>query len=191
MKGQLRLTGGRKLNSPSGLNARPTTALVRESVMNLLANKVQGSFWLDICSGSGAMACEAMQKGAAKVLCIEQDPKTAEICESNLILTSQSLTEKTYFKVIRQNAIFWINKASKSKAITNDMVDIVYLDPPYKSSNLYAQILEALLNQSFLKPDSIVICEFSSRLAIEVPFGWKELDRRSYGKSSLLLIKPL
>ena len=53
---ELRLTGGRRLRSPIGKLTRPTTARVREAVMNILGSRLNGSSWLDICSGSGAVA---------------------------------------------------------------------------------------------------------------------------------------
>ena len=58
----LRLSNGQKLHSPEGLEARPTTGLVRQAVMNILAADLGDCRWLDLCSGSGAMACEARCK---------------------------------------------------------------------------------------------------------------------------------
>ena len=70
MKGQLRLISGRKLESPKGSTTRPTQARVREAVISLLGNKVIGSDWLDLFSGSGVMGCEALQRGAQSVLAV-------------------------------------------------------------------------------------------------------------------------
>ena len=56
----LRLSNGQKLHSPEGLEARPTTSLVRQAVMNILAADLAQSRWLDLCSGSGAMACDCL-----------------------------------------------------------------------------------------------------------------------------------
>ena len=90
MKGQLRLLGGRKLDSPRGLMTRPTPARVREAVMNFLGEKIEGCHWLDLCSGSGVMACEALQKGVKRILAIEKQRATAQICKLNLIDVSES-----------------------------------------------------------------------------------------------------
>ena len=68
----LRLSGGRRLQSPPGSAARPTAARVRLAVMNLLAAEIPGCRWLDLCSGSGVMACEALRRGASEVVAVEQ-----------------------------------------------------------------------------------------------------------------------
>ncbi|MCH9713851.1 MAG: RsmD family RNA methyltransferase [Cyanobacteria bacterium] len=80
----LRLSGGRKLQSPNGQTARPTPARVRLALMNILAAELPGCRWLDLCSGSGAMACEALQRGAATVVAVEQDRGHAAVVRANL-----------------------------------------------------------------------------------------------------------
>ena len=83
MSGSLRMSNGRRLKSPQAKGTRPTTSRVREAVMNILADKLEGCKWLDLCSGSGVMGCEALQRGAKAVLAVEKDIKTAITCESN------------------------------------------------------------------------------------------------------------
>ena len=86
VSGLLRLSGGRRLRSPVGTTTRPTTARVREAVMNMLASELQGASWLDLCSGSGVMGCEAIERGVSRVWAVEKDPKTASVCRDNLML---------------------------------------------------------------------------------------------------------
>ena len=78
----LRISGGRKLQSPPGEIARPTASRVRLAVMNLLARELPGCRWLDLCCGSGVMACEAIQRGAGAVVAIEQDRRIAAIAKA-------------------------------------------------------------------------------------------------------------
>ena len=66
MKTNLRLIGGRKLESPNTINTRPTTLMVREAIFNILKNRVENSNWLDLFSGTGAISCEAYNHGAKK-----------------------------------------------------------------------------------------------------------------------------
>ena len=66
MKTNLRLIGGRKINSPNTFYTRPTTLMVREAIFNILKNKVQNSNWLDLFSGTGSISCEAYNHGAKK-----------------------------------------------------------------------------------------------------------------------------
>ncbi len=194
MTGQLRLLKGRKLKSPIGLAARPTTARVREAVMNILKNKVKDCNWLDLCSGSGVMGCEALEKGAQKVVAIESNKKNAEICKANIEATASGLNKDCKTQVISSEVVKWLKKKTSSMAFNNwdekETFDVVYFDPPY-NSRLYSQVLENLLNGYWLNKNSIVICEHSKNLQLRVsPEDWIEKDRRVYGHSALLLISP-
>ena len=79
----LRLGGGRKLRSPQGNTTRPTTARVRQAVFNILGAEVRGAAWLDLFSGSGVMACEALRHGASRVEAVELDRRTAAVARQN------------------------------------------------------------------------------------------------------------
>ena len=105
MSGQLRLTGGRRLReSPLAEARRPTTARVREAVMNMLGSRLQGCRWLDLCSGSGIMGCEALLRGAAAVVAVERDAKTAAVCsEKTSRIAVDSAQHPCGFEVIRQD----------------------------------------------------------------------------------------
>jgi len=80
----LRMSGGRRLQSPPGSLARPTPARVRLAVMNMLAPRLAGAAWLDLCSGSGVMACEALRRGAGRVVAVERDRRIAAVAQANL-----------------------------------------------------------------------------------------------------------
>jgi len=72
MKTNLRLIGGKKLQSPNNTCTRPTTLRVREAIFNILNKRVENSNWLDLFSGTGAIACEAYNNGARKIIEIEK-----------------------------------------------------------------------------------------------------------------------
>lgn len=110
MQGQLRLTGGRKLLSPRGSDTRPTTSRVREAVMNILSSRLLGSRWLDLCSGSGVMGCEALQRGAEMVLAVERNSATAQICERNLEATGRGSDKDASITVIRSEVLSWLSR---------------------------------------------------------------------------------
>ena len=192
---QLRLTGGRKLRSPAGQGTRPTTSLVREAVMNLLSSKLEGCNWLDLFSGSGVMGCEALQRGARNVVAIEQNSNACQIIKENLLTTGKGLSHKHNVRVFKNEVLRWLrndlNKISIPKQIEEipKEFDLVYIDPPY-NSDIYLKVLEALLLGNWLRQDSIVICEHSKGLAMEIPSLWQEKDRRLYGSTSIRLISP-
>ena len=73
MKSNLRLIGGKKLQSPNNTYTRPTTMRVREALFNILSNRVENSNWLDLFSGTGAISCEAYNHGASKIIAIEKN----------------------------------------------------------------------------------------------------------------------
>ena len=196
MKGNLRISGGRKLISPKGEGTRPTTSIVREALINLLNTKLLGCNWLDLFSGSGAMGCEALMHGAIKVVAVEKNRKIAAICETNLRNVSSSISNKNEVKVIYGDVLSLLKKGPESltpKQISSSELsrfDLVYLDPPYES-NLYSFVLQNLLNKQWLTKNSLVICEHSSIFLPKVPADWEEIDRRNYGKTSLLFLSPL
>jgi len=84
MKTNLRLIGGKKLQSPSNIYTRPTTLRVREALFNILNNRVKNSNWLDLFSGTGAISCEAYNHGAKKIVAIEKNKNISKICLKNL-----------------------------------------------------------------------------------------------------------
>ena len=90
----LRVSGGRRLQSPPGSTARPTAARVRLAVMNLLAAEVPGSRWLDLCCGSGVMACEALLRGASEVVAVERDRRIAAVARSNLAAVRATVSRR-------------------------------------------------------------------------------------------------
>ena len=183
---QLRLIGGRRLRSPQGMDTRPTTSRVREALMNMLSTEIRGCQWLDLCSGSGVMGCEALQRGASQVVAVEKDPRTAAICRENLeLVVSQEDCDATV-KVIRKDLLSWLKPGCPDG---NPTFSIVYFDPPYQSG-LYEPALRMLQRGRWVDPNGIVICEFSSKETLAVPSGWKEADRRRYGSSSLLILSP-
>ena len=79
MKTNLRLIGGKKLQSPNNSYTRPTTLRVREAIFNILNNRVENSNWLDLFSGTGAISCEAYNHGARKILAIEKNKINSKI----------------------------------------------------------------------------------------------------------------
>ena len=105
----LRLSGGRRLQSPPGTTARPTAARVRQAVLNLLATDLPGCRWLDLCCGSGVMACEALQRGASDLVAIESDRRVAAVARANLESVAAGLgSPQPRLRVIQADARRWL-----------------------------------------------------------------------------------
>ena len=177
----LRLSGGRRLLSPPGLVARPTAARVRLAVMNLVAAQIPGCRWLDLCCGSGVMACEALIRGAALAVAIEQDRRIAAVAQANL-----EAVAKAQSRVICQEARRWLATGPTSDA---DRFDLIYLDPPW-AAGLHAPLTEAVAAGGWLAPGGTLLWECDSTNPPPIPAGWHERRRRSYGGSTVVLLEP-
>ena len=180
--GQLRLISGRRLLSPRGNGTRPTTARVREAVMNIVRPRLMDCRWLDLCSGSGVMACEAIERGARAVTAVEKDPRCASICKRNLEDVAKAHSGRTEVTVIKRDLLLWLKQDCGGIGY-----DLIYFDPPY-DGGLYQQTLSLLGEQCWLQPDGLLICEHRSDQPPDPGENWIEVDRRRYGNSSLVMI---
>ncbi len=184
LSGLLRLSGGRRLRSPAGSGTRPTTARVREAVMNMLAPDLQGASWLDLCSGSGVMGCEAIERGVTRVWAVEKDPKTASICRQNLKMVSEGKSPSPTIQVIRGDVVGWL-KGGRPQSL--EKFDLIYFDPPY-GSDLYQPTLDALLDGDWVAQEGLLICEHTKTRPLTPCPSWSVINQRHYGSSALLLL---
>ena len=193
MKTNLRLIGGKKLQSPNNIYTRPTTLRVREAIFNILSNRVENSNWLDLFSGTGAISCEAYNHGARKIIAIEKNKNNSKICLKNLLSLQDIGNRKNDIDVICKDVLNWTkpnyerNLSSKIMDLSKLKFDFVYLDPPY-NVNFHELVLNQIFNCSFLKKDSVVICEHSPFFNIKKSALWETIDVRDYGQSRLTFL---
>ena len=187
---------GKRIESPLSQKTRPTSSKVREALINILGNKLRGASWLDLCSGSGAMACEALQKGVKRVLAIEKQRETAKICKKNLIDVSNTMDQSIHIEVICNELISFLKKGPENQKIqfvkdiqNPEKFDFVFLDPPYESE-LYEITQELLLSKEWIKESSTLICECSSKSMPRIHNGWRLNKEKSYGSTSLIFLIP-
>ena len=193
MKTNLRLIGGKRLQSPDNIHTRPTTLRVREAIFNILNNKVENSNWLDLFSGTGSISCEAYNHGASKIIAIEKNKNNSKICLNNLLSMQDIHKRKNDIDVIYKDVLNWTkpnyerNLSSKIMDLRKLKFDFVYLDPPY-DVDFHELVLNQLFNCNFLKKDSTVICEHSPNLIIKKSTLWETIDVRNYGQSRLTFL---
>ena len=113
MKGKLKLNSGKRIESPLNKKTRPTSSKVREAIINILGSELEGASWLDLCSGSGAMSCEVLQKGVKRILAIESQRETAKTCKKNLIDVSKKMGSSIHIDVICNELISFLKKGPK------------------------------------------------------------------------------
>ena len=193
MMTNLRLIGGKKLQSPNNSYTRPTTLRVREAIFNMLNKRVENSNWLDLFSGTGAISCEAYNHGASKIIAIEKNKINSKICLKNILSLQDIDNRKNDIDVICKDVLNWTkpnyerNLSTKFYDFNKLKFDFVYLDPPYYA-NFHELVLNQIFNCNFLKKDSIVICEHSPSLNIKRSSLWETIDIRDYGQSRLTFL---
>ena len=156
---------------PDSLGLRPTPDRVRETVFNWLGQRLDEKTCLDLFAGSGALGFEALSRGAAEVLMIEQSaPVTHSLRDNARRLGANNLT------VTHANALQYLRGAARP-------FDVVFLDPPF-NQGLLAQVL-ALLSP-WLKPDAQVYAESESNF--EPDAAWKILKQSRAGQVKFQLM---
>jgi 16S rRNA (guanine(966)-N(2))-methyltransferase RsmD len=180
----LRVSGGRRLQSPPGETARPTAARVRLAVINRLAPRLRGCRWLDLCCGSGAMACEALQHGAALVVGVERDRRMAAVARTNLEAVASGRTDSPSVAVVAAEVVRWLARPRLEAA----GFDVIYVDPPY-ASGLYGPIAAKVRQGGWLEAGGTMVWECASQKLPEIPPGWREVKCCRYGGSSVLFLE--
>lgn len=169
---------GRTLKVPSA-GTRPTSDRVRESIFNALQHRVGN--WdelhvLDLYAGSGALALEALSRGASGATAVDKSPAAAAIIKSNAATLGLNLTVVT-----ASVESFAARPAARA-------FDVVFIDPPYElASTAISDLLGSLVEHKFLAEDSIVVIERSSRSEpISLPDPLVEVDLRAHGETTVL-----
>jgi 16S rRNA (guanine966-N2)-methyltransferase len=116
---------GRKLKSPPSLQTRPTSDRLRETLFNILAPRIRGARFLDLCAGSGAVGIEALSRGAAQVAFVDRSRKMYALIETNLKSLDVADDE---IEVVGKEALEFLRKRAKQEEVP---FDIIFFDPPY------------------------------------------------------------
>jgi len=150
---------GRSLKAPKWEGLRPTSDKLRETLFNILAPRVEGARVLDVFAGTGAVALEALSRGAAAATCIENDRRAVKLIEEN----ATRCGELNRCVIIRD-----VVERVLQRALPGGPFDIVILDPPYD----YAALADAVLGAgSQLAAGGIVVLEHASRVTPPAPAG--------------------
>jgi len=142
----------RQVRSLPGADLRPTSDRLRETLFDVVAaaREIEGTTWLDLFAGTGAVGIEALSRGARMVYFAESAHKLAGLIQKNL----RGLKIESGFQVLQQDAASAIARIPEA-------IDICFLDPPYKMEDQYAKVLNALAKASFLRENSLAIAEHS------------------------------
>ncbi|CAB4925971.1 unannotated protein [freshwater metagenome] len=162
--------GGRRLAAPPGSGTRPTSDRVRESLFAMLG-PLDGERVLDLYAGSGALAIEALSRGAATATLVEQDARTAAVIERNLSDLGIGADEARLLTMPAATAL-------RAARTSGDTYHLVFLDPPYRQAAALGEQLGPVLAE-VLAPGGRVVVECDRRAVLDLALP---LDReRRYG----------
>lgn len=160
---------GRRLKSPPSLQTRPTSDRLRETLFNVLAPRIEGARFLDLCAGSGAVGIEARSRGAVHATFVDQSRRMCALIEANLEELGVDDEER---EVVFSEASAFLRRRAKSNAGNNPSAfDIVFFDPPYATD--YEVVLERLGDRqgALLAEDAIVVVEHHKKRELKDEFG--------------------
>ena len=165
---------GRALKGPRGAGTRPTSDRVREALFDMLAPRIEGARVLDLYSGTGALAIEALSRGAASADLVEADKAAQTVISYNLEQTR-----------LAGQAHLWRMRVEKALAVLPGQYDVILADPPYAD-----QHIPAVLSQlgSLIAERGLVAIEHASRAPLpdDAP-GLTLWKRRRHGDATLSL----
>ena len=168
---------GRRLKVPKGLATRPTAARVKESLFNILPHDFSGMRVLDLFAGSGNVSIEALSRGAAIAVLVDESPRATAVIRENL--RRLNLTER---------AQLWtapVTRSLRKLAQSSERFDLIFLDPPY-DRELVGTTLNAIGQNSLLAAAGKVVAEHSAREPVKPRYEHLVLnDQRRYGDTLL------
>lgn len=172
----------RQLRSLPGLDVRPTSDRLRETLFNVLCSgnpaALENAVCLDLFAGTGAVGIEALSRGAGRVCFVENSHAAVETIRANL----RNLAISEGFSILQDK----LPHALRILAEEGITAHIVFLDPPYRMSEAYTNTLELLSTSSLLTPDSTVVAEHEKLFDPGEEFGGLRRFRRlDQGSASL------
>lgn len=147
------------LKTPSGMDTRPTTDRIKETLFNMLMPYLSGAIFVDLFSGSGGIGIEALSRGARKAYFVDSSPKAIACISDNVEHTH--FTDKAV--ILKQDVLSAIRGSIK------DVADVVFLDPPY-NQEYDKRALELLKDAPFVDEDTLIVVEAS----LETDFSYAE-----------------
>ena len=174
--------GGRTLAAPKSQNVRPTSDRLREAVFNILAHRygdpVTGARVLDLFAGTGALGLEAMSRGAAFALFVDDGAEARALMRQNV----EALGLGGVTRIFRRDAI------RLGAAHPNQPFGLVFIDPPYRKGLAEAS-LASLRDGGWLVPAALLVVEEAKAAAFSAPEGFAELERRAYDDTEFVFLR--
>lgn len=168
---------GRTLFAPQGSQTRPTSDKLRGSIFNILGAQIRDARVLDLFGGTGALALEALSRGAAFAVIADVSSKAVEAIRRNAEnVLNESLGSRA--RILRADYRAAIDKLE-------GQYDLVFLDPPYRMADAYGDALARLQQAGRLAAACVIVMERARAAAIALPEGIECYDVREYGDTTV------
>lgn len=162
--------GGRQLVAPRGWRVRPTSDRVREAIFSALGD-IEGARVLDLYCGTGALAIEAISRGAAGATLVDRDVRAALGNVRNLGLQDRA-------DLVRADAAAWLKPRATSNEQRTTKFDLIFIDPPYKLADRLGPELDPYLPDHLARGGRVIV-ESAARRPLELSLSL--LRERRYG----------
>lgn len=173
---------GRRLKAPRGLKTRPTSEKVREALFDILGGRVEGSVFLDLYAGTGAVGLEALSRGARETVFIEAEGQTVAVLKENL--RALGLEERASVLVL---------PAERALRVLRDgggELDLAFCDPPY-ADPLWPDLLAHLGEALPLCSGGLLVLEHAARTVPATPEGFERVRNYKYGDTGLVVMRKV
>jgi 16S rRNA (guanine966-N2)-methyltransferase len=173
---------GRTIASPASRDIRPTADRLRESLFNILmhayGDPISGARVLDLFAGTGALGIEAISRGAAFTLFVDNGAEARALLRQNV----EALGLGGVTKVYRRDA------TNLGPAHPVEPFALAFLDPPY-GKGLGEQALTSLRDGGWLTPQALLVVEEATAAKFAAPAGFDELERRAYDDTEFVILR--
>jgi 16S rRNA (guanine966-N2)-methyltransferase len=156
---------GRRLKSPPSLRTRPTSDRLRETLFNIIAFRIEGARFLDLCAGSGGVGIEALSRGAEHVTFVDQSRKMCALIEANVEALN---VDEGEIEIVTAEASEFLRRHAKKQGQAFVMI---FFDPPYADD--HGVVLNYLGQNAkrLLTDDAVVIVEHHKKKVLSEEFG--------------------
>lgn len=169
---------GRTLYVPSGAQTRPTSDKIRGALFNIIGSRVADARVLDLFGGTGALALEALSRGAESAVIVDCSREAREVIDRN----ARNVLKDDFDYRAR---ILCQDYQSAISSLQGSLFDLVFLDPPYRMTEAYGQALSMLYGAQMLAPGCLIVMERAKGAQVTLPRPFAVFDTRRYGDTAI------
>lgn len=169
---------GRTLYAPTGSQTRPTSDKIRGSLFNIIGSRVQDARVLDLFGGSGALALEALSRGAEFAVVADNSRQAQQAIDRN---ARSVLKDDFEYRIDIRCADY----RAALTGLEGRLFDLVFLDPPYRMVEAYGEALSRMYAGEMLAPGCLIVMERQKDAVIVLPEAICVFDTRQYGDTAV------